>query len=97
MNRNQSKYHSSDAEERLKQLEKEKQLLDEQLRTAHQNIKKSENEKEIIEARLHQVSPSVKNNSQVRRTQSFIPSTKEKPVVLKNIKKDTKRSSEVVN
>ncbi|KAL3272630.1 hypothetical protein HHI36_014096 [Cryptolaemus montrouzieri] len=71
-----------DAEERLRQLEKEKQLLDQQLKTAHQKIKKSEDSKEIIEARLHQVAPNLKSTTQIRRTQSFIPSTKEKPIVL---------------
>ncbi|XP_045476802.1 switch-associated protein 70-like [Harmonia axyridis] len=90
-----------DAEERLKQLENEKQLLDDQLRIAHQNIKKSENEKEIVEARLHQVSPTLRSLAKVRRTQSFIPSTKEKPVILKNINNlepgKNKRSSEILD
>lgn len=56
-------------------------MLDEQLKIAHNRIRISENAKEILEARLTHVVP-MKESDKVRRAHSFIPSTKERPIIL---------------
>lgn len=71
-----------DAEQRLVQLEKEREGLDEQLRLAHDKIRCSEDRKEVLEARLYQVAPNLRDGDRVRRAHSFMPSTKERPVLL---------------
>lgn len=72
------------AEQRLIQLELERQALDEQLKLAQNKAKTSEDMKELLEARLYQVSPQIriKEGERVRRAHSFMPSTKERPVIL---------------
>ncbi|CAG9763114.1 unnamed protein product [Ceutorhynchus assimilis] len=66
------------AEQRLAQLEKERQALDEELKQAREKIVLSEGKKDFLEAKLYQYTPGDK----VRRTHSFIPSTKERPILL---------------
>lgn len=63
------------------QLDKEKYLLDEQLKQAHNKIKLSEDRKELLESKLRQVMP-FKEGEKIRRVQSFMPSTKERPILL---------------
>lgn len=70
-----------EAEERLQQLNKEKQVLDQQLKVAHDKVKMSEDQKAILEARLLQVVP-IREGDRIRRAHSFMPSTKERPVML---------------
>ncbi|CAH1376867.1 hypothetical protein MTP99_018273 [Tenebrio molitor] len=70
------------AEVRLAQLEKERQALDEQLKLAHNKIRLSEDRRELLEARLYQVAPAFRDGDRVRRAHSFMPSTKERPVLL---------------
>jgi hypothetical protein len=72
----------SGAEVRLAQLEKERQALDEQLKLAHNKIRLSEDRRELLEARLYQVAPAFRDGDRVRRAHSFMPSTKERPVLL---------------
>lgn len=70
------------AEERLQQLEKERKILDEQLKHAHNKIRLSEGQKEALEAQLYQVAPNIKEGEKIRRCHSFMPSTKERPVTI---------------
>ncbi|KRT82456.1 Pleckstrin homology domain containing protein [Oryctes borbonicus] len=81
------------AQLRLLQLEQERQLLDEKLKTAHNRIKLSENEKEVLEAQLIQVVPLRESSDRVRRAHSFVPSTKERPVILEIRSSTLKRPS----
>lgn len=69
------------ATEKLAQLEKERCDLDKQLKLAHDKIKISEDTKEILEARLMKVAP-LREGEKIRRAHSFMPSTKERPVML---------------
>lgn len=70
------------AKTRLQQLDKERRMLDEQLKLAHDKIQLSEERREVLEARLMEVSPSLRDGDRVRRAHSFVPSTKERPVML---------------
>lgn len=70
-----------EAQTRLNHLDKEKQMLDEQLKLAHNKIKVSETSREALETRLRQMS-SLKEGDKIRRVQSFMPSTKERPIML---------------
>lgn len=70
-----------DAQDRLNQLDKEKQILDDQLKQAHNKIRVSEDNRELLEARLRQVTP-FKEGDKIRRVHSFMPSTKERPIML---------------
>lgn len=72
----------SDAKQRLDQLERERKILDEQLKIAHSKIQLSEDKKEVLEARLLQVAPNLRDGDRIRRAHSFMPSTKERPVSL---------------
>lgn len=87
---------SSGAEERLAQLEKERQDLDKQLKLAHEKIKFSEDRKELLEAKLYQVAPMLREGDRVRRAHSFMPSTKERPVLLEVRAATLKRSTKNV-
>lgn len=71
-----------EAQLRLEQLEGERQVLDEQLKIAHDKIRMSENKRELLEARLTQVAPILREGDRVRRAYSFMPSTRERPVVM---------------
>lgn len=81
-----------EAQVRLAQLEKERQILDEQLNLAHDKIRLSENKRELLEARLTQVAPVLREGDRVRRAYSFMPSTKERPVLLEVKASTLKRS-----
>lgn len=70
------------AKDRLDHLDKEKKLLDNQLKVAHDKIQLSEERREVLEARLLEVAPSLRDGDRVRRAHSFVPSTKERPVML---------------
>ncbi|KAL1494170.1 hypothetical protein ABEB36_009814 [Hypothenemus hampei] len=71
-----------EAENRLAQLEKERHALDEELKQARRKIIFSEGKKDLLEAKLYQYAPVLREGERVRRTHSFIPSTKERPVLL---------------
>ncbi|KAG5900190.1 hypothetical protein JTB14_035334 [Gonioctena quinquepunctata] len=81
------------AEERLTQLEKERQDLDKQLNVANEKMKSAEDKKELLEAKLYQVAPMLREGDRVRRAHSFVPSTKERPVILEVRSATLKRSS----
>ncbi|XP_060521905.1 switch-associated protein 70-like [Cylas formicarius] len=70
------------AERRLAQLEKERQALDKELKQAREKIIYSEGRKDLLEARLYEVDPLLRAGDRVRRAHSFMPSTKERPVLL---------------
>lgn len=71
------------AEERLMQLETERKLLDKQLKIAVEKMKDSEDRKEVLERQLYQMAPpSLREGDRIRRVHSFMPSTKERPVML---------------
>lgn len=86
----------TEAEKRLEQLEKERKLLDEQLNSAHYKIKESEGSKELLEVKLRTIMRNVKEGDKIRRAHSFMPSTKERPVVL-DVKASTLRRSSKQN
>ncbi|CAH1282304.1 unnamed protein product [Diabrotica balteata] len=77
----EKEYQLKSAEQRLAQLEKERLHLDNQLRIANEKMKVAEDRKEILESKLFQVTPVVREGDRIRRVQSFMPSTKEKPVI----------------
>ncbi|XP_063708030.1 differentially expressed in FDCP 6 homolog [Culicoides brevitarsis] len=83
-----------DAERRLKQLEEERERLDEELRYARQKIQHSEETKELMEARLQAISPR-HDGDRVRRVQSFMSSTRERPVTIESRLPTLKRPSKV--
>lgn len=70
------------AEDRLIQLETERKLLDKQLKIAVERMKNSEDRKEMLERQLQQLSPPLREGDRIRRVHSFMPSTKERPVML---------------
>lgn len=71
----------SDAEERLHQLESDKQNLDAELQVAHEKVKRAEEAQIILETQLVTTRPP-RSGERIRRTQSFIPTTKERPMVI---------------
>jgi switch-associated protein 70 len=72
-----------DAEKMLKHLEEERQKLDIELQQARQKIQMSEDTKGMFEARLSSLSPVMRGDGEkLRRAQSFMPSTRERPVNL---------------
>ncbi|XP_019762017.2 switch-associated protein 70 isoform X1 [Dendroctonus ponderosae] len=70
------------AEQRLAQLEKERHALDDELKQAREKIVLSEGKKDFLEAKLYQYAPVLREGDRVRRAHSFMPSTKERPVLL---------------
>ncbi|XP_066247430.1 differentially expressed in FDCP 6-like [Euwallacea similis] len=81
------------AEDKLTQLEKERQALDEELKQARQKIISSEGMKDFLEAKLYQYAPVLREGDKVRRSHSFMPSTKERPVLLEVRPATLRRSS----
>lgn len=67
---------------RLQELDQEKKLLDDELKFAHDKIQLSEERREVMEARLIEVAPILRDGDRVRRAHSFMPSTKERPIML---------------
>lgn len=65
---------------RLKHLESEKQNLDAELQTAREKVKRAEEAQIILESQIVATRP--KSGERIRRTQSFIPTTKERPLVV---------------
>lgn len=70
----------ADAEIRLHQLEAEKENLDAELRMAREKVRRAEEAQILLEAEIVTVRP-IKGRERIRRTQSFIPTTKEKPIL----------------
>lgn len=70
-----------DAEHRLQQLEAEKKNLDAELKSAREKVRRAEEAQILLEAEIVTVRPT-KGRERIRRTQSFIPTTKEKPLLL---------------
>ncbi|ENN75968.1 hypothetical protein YQE_07502, partial [Dendroctonus ponderosae] len=68
--------------QRLAQLEKERHALDDELKQAREKIVLSEGKKDFLEAKLYQYAPVLREGDRVRRAHSFMPSTKERPVLL---------------
>lgn len=71
----------TDAEHRLQQLEAEKKNLDAELKSAREKVRRAEEAQILLEAEIVTVRPT-KGRERIRRTQSFIPTTKEKPLLL---------------
>lgn len=67
-------------------------MLDEQLKLAHNKIKLSEDNRELLEVRLKEMT-SFKEGDKIRRVQSFMPSTKERPIMLEVRAATLRRSS----
>jgi hypothetical protein len=63
---------------RLQQLEAEKEHLDTELRTAREKVKRAEEAQLLLEEQI--VIRPLKGGERIRRTQSFIPTTKERPL-----------------
>lgn len=72
------------AQDRLDQLDRERRSLDDALKLAVDKIQLSEERREILESRLLEVAPSLRDREgdRIRRARSFVPSTKEKPILL---------------
>jgi predicted nucleic acid-binding Zn-ribbon protein len=70
----------SDAEMRLQQLEAEKQNLDAELQAAREKVKRTEEAQILLETQLVTTRP--RSGERIRRTQSFIPTTKERPLII---------------
>jgi len=63
---------------RLQQLEAEKEHLDTELRAAREKVKHAEEAQLLLEEQI--VIRPLKGGERIRRTQSFIPTTKERPL-----------------
>lgn len=74
-------YFFTEAELRLQQLEAEKQNLDAELRAAREKVKRAEEAQINLETQLVTIRP-LRSGERIRRTQSFIPTTKERPLVI---------------
>lgn len=72
-----------DAELRLQQLEAEREQLDAELRTAREKVKRAEEAQLLLEAQI--VMRPLRGGERIRRTQSFIPTTKERPLSVEKI------------
>ncbi|GBP46505.1 hypothetical protein EVAR_45925_1 [Eumeta japonica] len=65
-----------EAEKRLKELEKEKQRLDAELRAAQQKISRTETNANALQLQLREMSPLLRNGERARRAISFVPTAK---------------------
>ncbi|KYQ50930.1 Differentially expressed in FDCP 6 like protein [Trachymyrmex zeteki] len=72
-----------DAELRLKHLEAEREHLDTELRAAREKVKRTEEAQFLLEAQI--VTRPLRGSERIRRTQSFIPTTKERPLSIEKI------------
>lgn len=72
-----------EAELRLQQLEMEREHLDTELRVAREKVKHAEEAQFLLETQI--VTRPLKGSEKIRRTQSFIPTTKERPLSMENI------------
>ncbi|XP_072746248.1 differentially expressed in FDCP 6 homolog [Anoplolepis gracilipes] len=79
--KNEQQLH--DAELRLQQLEMEREHLDAELRVAREKVKCAEEAQFLLETQI--VTHPLKGGERIRRTQSFIPTTKERPLSMENI------------
>ncbi|GAB1868627.1 Differentially expressed in FDCP 6-like protein [Camponotus japonicus] len=79
--KNEQQLH--DAELRLQQLEMEREHLDAELRVAREKVKRAEEAQFLLETQI--VTRPLKGGERIRRTQSFIPTTKERPLSMENI------------
>ncbi|XP_014474106.1 PREDICTED: differentially expressed in FDCP 6 homolog isoform X1 [Dinoponera quadriceps] len=70
-----------DAGLRLQQLEAERQHLDTELRAACEKVKRAEEAQFLLEAQI--VARPLRGGERIRRTQSFVPTTKERPLLEK--------------
>lgn len=73
-----------DAELRLEQLEEEKRKLDAELEAARAKVREAEEAQIILESQLVTIRP-VRLGDRIRRTQSYIPPTKQKSIDLGTI------------
>lgn len=85
------------AEQRLRELEEERQRLDNELKMSRSKIQQSEDAKEVLETKLYSMPPFFRpefdddddtvdfiregGGVKVRRALSFMPSTKERPII----------------
>lgn len=74
-------FQSLDASLRLQQLEAERQHLDTELRAACEKVKRAEEAQLLLETQI--VARPLRGGDKIRRTQSFIPTTKERPLLEK--------------
>jgi len=72
-----------DAELRLQQLEAEREHLDTELRTAREKVKRAEEAQLLLGTQI--VTRPLRGGERIRRTQSFIPTTKERPLSIEKI------------
>lgn len=73
-----------DAELRLQQLEAEREHLDTELRATREKVKRAEEAQLLLEAQIVTTRP-LRGSERIRRTQSFIPTTKERPLSVEKI------------
>lgn len=64
-------------------MENEKQHLDAELHAAREKVKRAEEAQLLLEAQI--VTRPLKGGERIRRTQSFIPTTKERPLSAEKI------------
>jgi len=72
-----------DAELRLLQLEAEREHLDAELRAAREKVKRAEEAQLLLGTQI--VTRPLRGGERIRRTQSFIPTTKERPLSIEKI------------
>jgi len=72
-----------DAELRLQQLEAEREHLDAELRAAREKVKRAEEAQLLLGTQI--VTRPLRGGERIRRTQSFIPTTKERPLSIEKI------------
>ncbi|KAG5345681.1 DEFI6 protein, partial [Acromyrmex heyeri] len=79
----QNEQQLQDAELRLQHLEAEREHLDTELRAAREKVKRAEEAQFLLEAQI--VTRPLRGSERIRRTQSFIPTTKERPLSIEKI------------
>ncbi|XP_011061700.1 PREDICTED: uncharacterized protein LOC105150373 [Acromyrmex echinatior] len=79
----QNEQQLQDAELRLQHLEAEREHLDTELRAAREKVKRAEETQFLLEAQI--VTRPLRGSERIRRTQSFIPTTKERPLSIEKI------------
>lgn len=70
-------YHFTEATARLEQLESEKTSLDTELQTVREKVRRAEGAQILLEAQIVVTRP-LRGGDRIRRTQSMIPTTKER-------------------
>ncbi|XP_012275121.1 differentially expressed in FDCP 6 homolog [Orussus abietinus] len=82
----ENEHQLQEAQTRLKQLEAERQSLDAELSAAREKARRAEEAQILLEAQIVVTRP-LKTAERIRRTRSFVPTTKERPPSFEDLDK----------